>query len=72
MTLLDKKALATWKNKHNLHVLLVLDQEGCTKAVAEAQAYHEGVEGLAARQGHALEPVLGGSDDINPNPAKTK
>jgi len=47
--LLDKKALGTWKNKHALHVLLIMDQEGCTKAVAEAQAYHEGPTGMARR-----------------------
>lgn len=57
MAILEKKALATWKNKHALHVLLIIDQEGCNKVVAEAQAYHEGVEGLAVRQ-HVTEPML--------------
>lgn len=57
MALLDKKGLSAWKNKHALHVLLIIDQEGCTKAVAEAQAYHEGVEGLGNRQAPFPTPI---------------
>ncbi|QCS37254.1 hypothetical protein [Tortoise microvirus 75] len=48
--MLDKKALATFKNKNMLHVLLIMDQEKVSKSTAIVQAYHEGVEGLGARQ----------------------
>lgn len=47
MALLDKKALGSWKMNFDLHVLTIMRQEGCTKAVAMAQAYHEGQEGYA-------------------------
>lgn len=45
----DKKALASWKNNHELHLLLIQRQNGLTKAQALVQAYHEGVEGLSKR-----------------------
>ncbi len=50
-TLLDKKALPKWKGNFDLHVLLVMRQNECSKAVAAVQAYHEGVEGLNKRLG---------------------
>lgn len=55
--ILEKKALANWKMKHDLHVLLIMTQENCTKAVAQAQAYHEGLTGLTARQKPAEAPT---------------
>lgn len=58
MALMDKKALTTWRMKHDLHVLLVMQQESCNKVTAQAQAYHEGPEGLARRQAPAIEPKL--------------
>lgn len=48
--MLEKKAMTTYKNKQMLHVLLIMDQEKVSKSVATIQAYHEGVEGLGARQ----------------------
>lgn len=50
MALIDKKALAVWKNKLALHTLLIMEQEKSTKSVASVQAYYEGLEGLAKRQ----------------------
>jgi len=54
--MLDKKAMAAFKNKHMLHVLLIVDQEKVSKSLAQVQAYHEGVEGLAKRTGPVTEP----------------
>lgn len=48
--MLEKKALANFKNKQLLHVLLIMDQEKVTKSAAIVQAYHEGPEALGARQ----------------------
>lgn len=58
MALLDKAALKTWRGKSDLHILLIMQQEDVNKIVATAQAYHEGVEGLAKRQAPAAEPKL--------------
>lgn len=46
---LDKKALAAWKSNFDLHVLLIIRQNGLSKSQAVIQAYHEGVEGLSTR-----------------------
>lgn len=48
---LDKKALAAWKANADLHVLLIMRQNGVAKSVAATQAYHEGVDGLTKRLG---------------------
>lgn len=48
---LDKKALAKWKSNNDLHVLLIMRQNGLSKAQAVVQAYHEGVDGLSKRLG---------------------
>lgn len=48
---LDKKAAATFKTNVDLHVLLIMRQNGLTKSQAVVQAYHEGVEMLAKRLG---------------------
>lgn len=56
MALLDKKALKTWRVKHDLHTMLIMEQEGVNKVTALAQAYHEGVEGLAKRQAPKAPP----------------
>nr|QJB21597.1 MAG: hypothetical protein [Microvirus sp.] len=47
--LTDKKALAKWRTNHDLHVLMIMNKHGLTKAQAVVQAYHEGVEGLNKR-----------------------
>lgn len=49
--LTDKKALQNWRNKHDLHVLLVMQQNGLSKAQALVQVYHEGADGLNKRLG---------------------
>lgn len=38
----DKKALANWKRKFELHTQLIMQATGCTKTVAQVNAYHEG------------------------------
>lgn len=48
---LDKKASGAFKNKLDLHVLLIIQQNGLTKSQALVQAYHEGVEALGKRLG---------------------
>lgn len=53
----DKKALAAWKVKHDLHVLLLMERFKLTKAQALLQAYHGGVETLA----RLMEPRQGDS-----------
>lgn len=47
----DKKALLNWRNKHDLHVLMIMNKHGLTKGQALVQAYHEGPEGLGKRLG---------------------
>lgn len=47
----DKKAVSNWKTKHDLHVLLIMQTHGLTKAQAIVQAYAEGVEGVSKRLG---------------------
>ena len=47
---LDKKALQTWRRKHDLHVLLIMERDGLSKPNALVQAYHEGIEGLQGRK----------------------
>lgn len=49
--LTDKKAVANWRTKHDLHVLMIMEKNGLTKAQAVVQAYHEGVDGLNKRLG---------------------
>lgn len=49
--LTDKQAIAKWRQNHDLHVLLIMRQNGLTKPQALVQAYHEGVEGLNKRLG---------------------
>lgn len=49
--MLDKKALASWKANADLHVLLIMRQNGVSKSQATVQAYHEGVDGLSKRLG---------------------
>lgn len=49
--LTDKKALAKWRTNHDLHVLMIMNKHGLTKAQAVVQAYHEGVDGLNKRLG---------------------
>lgn len=58
MTVLSGKELKAQRNKHDLHVLLVMEAEGVNKVTALAQAYHEGAEGLAKRQAPKVEPEL--------------
>lgn len=54
----DKKALAEYKRKHDLHVLLFMERHRVTKSVATVQVYAAGVEGLAKLlgQGDVLAP----------------
>lgn len=56
MAIMDKKALAAVKSKFDLHVLLVMEQEKCSKSHAITQAYHEGIEGVAKRLGAPVIP----------------
>lgn len=49
--LTDKKAVQNWKANHDLHVLLIIKQNGLTKSQAVVQAYHEGLDGLNKRLG---------------------
>lgn len=46
----EKKALAKAATDFNLHVLLVMRQDGLSKAQAQARAYDEGVDGLNAKR----------------------
>lgn len=59
MAMIDKKAQDEYKRKHDLHVLLIQEQEKATKAKATIQAYAEGIEGVAKRlgQGDLLSPL---------------
>ena len=50
-TTLDKTAAKKWRTKHDLHVALLMEKHGLSKADAVVQAYHEGVEGLNKRLG---------------------
>lgn len=45
----DKKSFAAWKANNDLHVLLVIKQDGLSKSQAVVQAYFEGVDGLNKR-----------------------
>lgn len=45
----DKKTFAAWKANSDLHVVLIVKQDGLSKSVAAVQAYYEGVEGLNKR-----------------------
>lgn len=49
--LTDKKAVQNWRANHDLHILLIIKQNGLTKSQAVVQAYHEGHEGLNKRLG---------------------
>lgn len=57
MATLDKKALGAHKQKHDLHVLLIIEQDKLPKSAAIVQAYHEGVEGVAKRLGAPVLPL---------------
>lgn len=46
---MDKKAKATWRTDHDLHVLLIMKQKSCSKGDATVQAYAEGRNGLSKR-----------------------
>lgn len=53
----DKKALAEFKRKHDLHVLLFMERHKVTKAVAVVQVYAAGIDGLAKLLGQP-EPLV--------------
>lgn len=55
----DKKAKAAWRNNHDLHVMLIVKQEGVSKGDAAVLAYHEGVQGLSERMFGAPSPASG-------------
>lgn len=46
----EKKALAKAATDFNLHVLLVMRQDGLSKAQAQARAYAEGPAGLSGQR----------------------
>lgn len=52
--IIDKKALATWKRNHELHVLLLMQRHNITKSAALVQAYAAGNEGLTELLGQGL------------------
>jgi len=64
MAMIDKKAQAEYKRKHDLHVLLIQEAEKVSKSQATIQAYAEGIEGVAKR--------LGQGDLLTQEPNKTK
>jgi len=53
----DKKAMAEWKRKHDLHVMLLMERFKFTKTQAVVQAYARGVEGLPDLMGTAAPLV---------------
>lgn len=55
--IIDKKALAEYKRKHDLHVLLFMERHKVTKSVAIVQVYAAGIEGLAKLMGQPEQPA---------------
>lgn len=50
--ILDKKAFGAWRTNFDLHVLMLMKKHPVlSKAQAQVQAYHEGVDGLNKRLG---------------------